>query len=285
MIPASFEYFAPHTIEEAFALLATHQDAKVLSGGHSLLPVMKLRLAEPKVLIDIGHLSALKGIREVDGGISLGVLATHYAIETSSLLKNKCALLPQCAAEIGDVQIRNRGTVGGSCVHADPAADYPAAMLALHAVLVAEGRKGRREIAAQDFFVDVMTSAVRSDEILTEIRIPQESLNLKYAYCKVKQSASGFAICGVAVALDVEAKQDCRKISIGITGVGNRAFRALGVESRLTGKTLTSEAIRGGAAHATEGNEAFGDIHASAEYREHLATVYCARAIEAALRA
>lgn len=285
MIPARFEYFAPQTMQEALALLTKHQDAKVLSGGHSLLPVMKLRLAEPRVLIDIGRIPTLKGIREVDGVISIGALTTHYGIETSSVLRNKCALLPQCASQIGDVQVRNRGTIGGSCVHADPAADYPAAMIALNATMVAEGRSGRREIPAQGFFLDMMTSAVRAGEILTEIRIPRKSQNLKYAYCKVKQSASGFAICGVAVALAVDEKKTCQNISIGITGVGNRAVRASAVESHLMGKPLTPDGIRGAASFAAEGIEALEDIHASAEYRKHLARVYCARAIEASLRA
>ncbi|MGB7624551.1 MAG: xanthine dehydrogenase family protein subunit M [Terriglobia bacterium] len=282
MIPASFEYFAPRTIKEALTLLSQHGDAKILSGGHSLLPVIKLRLAEPKVVIDIGRIPGLSGIREEGGMISIGALTTHYAIESSGWLKEKCSLLGECASQIGDVQVRNRGTIGGSCVHADPAADYPAAMLALDAVMVAEGPRGRREIAAENFFIDMLTSAVGPQEILVEIRLPLLTGRTGFAYRKVKQSASGFAICGVAVALQTEGNHTCRRISVGVTGVAAKAYRAAVVESMLLGKPLGESVIRAASAHAADHIETLGDIHASAEYRKHLAAIYCARAIQAA---
>jgi aerobic carbon-monoxide dehydrogenase medium subunit len=284
MIPSNFDYFAPKSVKEALMLLAQHGDAKILSGGHSLLPVLKLRLAEPKVVIDIGRISGLNTIREEAGAISIGSLTTHYAIESSVLLKQKCSVLAECASQIGDVQVRNRGTIGGSCAHADPAADYPAAMLALDAVMVAEGPNGRREIAAKEFFVDMMTTALGSREILVEIRIPLLTGRAGFAYRKVKQSASGFAICGVAVALQADGQKICQKISVGVTGVAAKAYRAVTVESMLLGKPIGESAIREASAHAADHIEPLGDIHASGEYRKHLAAVYCGRAILAAFQ-
>src|SRR5262245_38004217 len=173
MIPSAFEYMRPTSLAEAIRLLANHaDDAKILAGGHSLVPMMKLRLAAPKILIDIGRLSELSGIREENGTIVLGACTTHYAAETSALLKQRCPLLSETAAAIGDVQVRNRGTIGGSVAHADPAADWPAALLALEAQMTLQQRSGTRTVKAADFFVDLLTTSMASNEILTEIRVP-----------------------------------------------------------------------------------------------------------------
>jgi carbon-monoxide dehydrogenase medium subunit len=285
MIPASFAYFRPETVEDALSLIAQHGDeAKVLSGGHSLVPAMKLRLAQPGVIIDIGRIQGLSGIRTDGDSIVIGALTTHYQVESSDLLRDKCPLLAQTAAQIGDVQVRNRGTIGGALAHADPAADYPAAILALGAEIKAIGPKGQRTIKADDFFVDMLTTALEPNEILTEIRVPATGTN-KTAYLKVPQSASGFAIVGVAVNLitSTNGSTSCKTARVGITGLASRAFRASGVENELTGKVLDSQSIKSAASKAADGQDPMSDIHASADYRAHLARVYTQRAIEKAI--
>src|SRR6267378_68165 len=202
MIPASFDYIAAKSLEEAVTLLAKHKDdAKLLAGGHSLLPAMKLRLMQPKVLIDIGRIKDLSYIREEGGQIRIGAMTTHYRLESSDRLREICPLLPECAAAIGDVQVRNKGTIGGSVAHSDPAGDWPAAIIALGAEMVAVGANGERVIKADDFFVDMLTTALDPGEILREIRITAPSGHFGQAYLKVPQPASGFAVVGVAVSL------------------------------------------------------------------------------------
>jgi len=283
MIPNNFDYFAPNTIEEALQLLAQHgDDAKILSGGHSLIPVLKLRLASPGVVIDIGRITKLKSIK-VDGAtISIGANVTHAEIAASAELKTHCPLLVETAAQIGDQQVRNRGTIGGSLTHADPAADWPAAILALDAEVVARSSKGTRTIKAADFFLDLMTSAVESDEIVTEIRIAKPAQPAASVYLKAPQSASGFAVVGVAAQLKV-ANGKCESASIGVTGLAPKAFRASSVEAALVGQTLDEAAISAAAAQAdAEADDAMEDIHASGDYRRHLARVYAKRAVLAA---
>ena len=277
MIPTTFDYLRPATLDEALIALATREDPKVLAGGHSIIPAMKLRLAQPKTVIDISRITELAQIREQDGKISIGAMVTHFQIESSELLAEKCALLPETAAQIGDVQVRNRGTIGGSLVHADPAADWPAAMLALDAEMQIAGAGGRRVIAAKDFFVEMMQSAVQSNEILAEIRVPVTPKST--AYVKFAQKASGFAIAGVAAVVD-RAK---RTVRIGVTGVAPRAYRAAGVESALRGREISAESIREAAGKASDGIETLNDIHASAEFRAHLAIVNTRRALEFAV--
>lgn len=284
MIPANFEYFAPKTIEEALQLLDKHgDDAKILSGGHSLIPVLKLRLASPGVVIDIGRIAELKAIK-VDGStISIGANATHAEIAANADLKTHCPLLTETAAQIGDQQVRNRGTIGGSLTHADPAADWPAAILALDAEIIARSSQGTRTIKAADFFLDLMTSAVESDEIVTEIRVAKPAQPAAAVYLKVSQSASGFAVVGVAAQLKV-ANGKCESASIGVTGLAPKAFRASSVEAALIGKALDDAAISAASAKAdAEADDAMEDIHASGDYRRHLARVYAKRAVAAAL--
>jgi len=277
MYAASFDYQRPTTIDEAIALLAQHgDDAKVLAGGHSLIPAMKLRLARPLVVVDIARISSLSEIREVGGRIAIGALATHRAIESSALVKAKCPLLAETAAVIGDVQVRNKGTIGGSLAHADPAADYPAAILALDAEIEVAGPNGRRTVQAVDFFVDLMQTVLAADELITEIRVPATARTV--AYVKTEQKASGFALAGVAVVAGADG------IRIGVTGVAPKAYRAAAAEQALAGQTSPSvETIALAAARVADGVEPLSDIHASASFRVQLAQVNMRRALEKAL--
>jgi len=277
MYPANFEYTRPTTVEEAVALLGKHgDDAKVLAGGHSLIPAMKLRLARPKVVVDIGRIANLSYVREDHGRIAIGAMTTHADIAASNVLFNKCPLLPETALHIGDVQVRNKGTIGGSLVHADPAADYPASMLALNAEMELVGPKGKRVVRVSDFFVDLLQSAVGPDEILTEIRLPETTRAV--AYVKTEQKASGFALAGVAVVVSMAG------FRVGVTGVAPKAYRASAVEQALAKhKSPKPEQIAQAATHAADGVHPLSDIHASADYRAHLAQVNTRRAIEKAL--
>ena len=283
MIPNNFEYFAPKTIEEALTLVDKYgEDCKILSGGHSLIPVLKLRLAAPAVIIDIGRIEELKTIGVDGGAIRIGGRVTHAEIAADAELKRNCPLLCETASQIGDQQIRNRGTIGGSLTHADPAADWPAAILALDAEIVARSSSGERVIKASDFFIDVMTSAVEPSEIVTEIRVPKPAQPSRGIYLKVPQSASGFAVVGVAALIRI-AGGACEDVGIGVTGLAPKAFRAASAEAALRGRTLDEATVSAAAARAdAEAEDAMEDIHASGDYRRHLARVYLQRAVQAA---
>jgi len=282
MYPAQFEYHKASTVKEALDLLGKYKDdAKLLAGGHSLLPAMKLRLAQPKHLIDIGKVAALSGVKEEGGTLVVGALTTHHAIETSAVLKSKCPLLPEVAGHIGDPMVRNMGTIGGSLAHADPAADYPAAIIALNAEMVAEGPKGKRTIKADDFFKGLLTTALGDDEILTEIRIPAGSAGVKSAYAKFPHPASRFAVVGVAAVLTMDAGK-ISKASIGITGAGTKAVRAKGVEAAIAGKAADAASIQAAAEKGADGVDVQADLQGSEEYKKHLLKVFSKRAIEAA---
>jgi len=279
MIPSAFEYHRPTSLAEATQLLASNEDAKILAGGHSLLPMMKLRLATPSTVIDIGRLDELRGIQEADGAIIIGANVTHYEAETSAVLKQKCPILAETAAAIGDVQVRNMGTIGGSVAHADPAADWPAALLAVNAEFTLSKTGGTRTVSAADFFIDLLMTAMEEDEILTSIRVQANAPRTGGAYLKVPQPASGFALAGVAAQVTLGTDNTIEQIAVGITGVDNKAFHASATESALQGQTATEAAISQASAQATDGAEALEDIHASAEYRLHLARVYTKRAL------
>ena len=283
MIPAQFDYKRVNTIDEALTLLAQNEDAKILAGGHSLIPAMKLRLAQPSMLVDIGRIADLSYVREENGQIRIGAMTTHYQIESSDLLKKICPLLPECAGAIGDVQVRNKGTIGGSVAHSDPAGDWPAAIIALDAELVAVSKNGERTINADDFFVDLLTTTLRPDEILREIRIPKSNGRTGQAYMKMHHPASGFAVVGVAVNLSLDGNGNCNAASVGITGVSSKAYRAGAVEDALRNAKLDEQTIANAAAHATDGVDVNGDVFASDEYRRHLAQVFTRRAISAAV--
>lgn len=283
MIPAAFDYQAPATLEEAVSLIANDPDgAKVLAGGHSLIPAMKLRLAQPQLLVDIARIKSLSYIREEGDQILIGATTTHYQLESSDLLKRICPLLPACAASIGDVQVRNKGTIGGSIAHSDPAGDWPAAVLALDADLVLVGPSSERTVKAVDFFVDLLTTDLRPGEILREIRIAKPSGRFGQAYQKVPHPASGFAVVGIAVDVTLNDDGSCKAARIGVTGVGVKAYRAQGVEAALAGKNLDAQTITAAAAHVCDGVDPNADLYASGEYRCHLAQVHTRRGLEAA---
>ena len=283
MIPAQFEYVAPKTLEDALRLVERHGDeAKILAGGHSLLPLMKLRLAQPRYVIDIGRLRGMNYIREENGHIAIGALTTHAEIESSTLLRTKCPLLPETAAVIGDVQVRNRGTLGGSLAHADPAADYPAAVLALDVEIIAASTAGTRTIPISEFFLDMLTTALRPGEILSEVRVAPLAPHTGTAYEKLHQPASGFAIVGVAARLVLGKGDTIEDAAIGVTGLGPKAFRAAAVETALQGKKSSSKLFAEAGRQTAQGIEALSDLHASADYRREMASVHARRALERA---
>jgi carbon-monoxide dehydrogenase medium subunit len=270
VIPASFDYLAPSSLAEALAALARNpDDSKILAGGHSLIPLMKLRLSTPGTLIDLARVPGLRGISRANGGLTIGAMTTHADIARSPDVAAAAAALSQAARQIGDRQVRARGTIGGSLTHADPAADLPAVILALGATMVLRSASGERTVAADDFFVGLLESAVRPDEVLTEVRIPASP---RSTYEKVPNPASHYAIVGVAVALGAEPR-------VGVTGAAAVAFRATGAESALRGGSLDAALAARAASQAYDGRELLSDIHASDEYRANLIEVSTRRAL------
>jgi len=280
MIPQQFEYSAPKTLDEALGLLA--EGAKPLAGGMSLIPMMKLRLAAPEHLVDLGRIKDLNYIREEGGSLHVGATTTHHEVESSALVRGKCPLLAETVSNIGDMQVRNMGTIGGSVAHADPAADYPAALQALEAKLVLKGSQAERTVAADDFFVDMFTTALEPGEIVREVIVPIDGEGTGTNYQKVIQPASGFAIVGIAARVRKTGGK-LTMVRIGVTGLSNRAFRATAAEKALEGKAGSAAEIQAAAALVAQGIEANSDLHASADYRKHLAVIYAAKALTAAL--
>jgi carbon-monoxide dehydrogenase medium subunit len=275
MIPANFDYESPRTLSEALDLLSSREDAKILAGGHSLLPSMKLRLAQPSLLVDIGRVNGLSYIRESGNLIAIGATTTHAEIAASRLLHESSPLLALAAAQIGDTQVRNRGTIGGSLAQAHPAADYPAAVVALDAELVAHNRSGERTIAATKLFTGMFSTSLQHDEIVTEIRVPKTA-GERVAYKKHHHPASGFAVVGVAVRLKMSGST-IENAAIGITGVSENAYRATAVENALRGNGIS--AITDAASRVIGVIEVLGDYYASADYRAHLAQVLTRRTL------
>ncbi len=281
MIPAAFEYHRPGTLDEALRLLQELPDAKLLAGGHSLLPMMKLRLVSPAHIVDIGRVPDLRQIVRQGDTVIVGALSTHWMLESSELLQAAVPVLVETAAKVGDVQVRNVGTIGGSLAHADPAADYPATILALEADLVAQSPRGRRTIRAGEFFTGFFSTALATDEILVEIRIPGSS-GMGGAYLKFPHPASGFAVVGVA-ALVSASRGTVDRVRVGVTGVGPTGYRATGVEGALTGQPATAATIAAASEHAADGIDVNEDIFAAADYRAHLSRVFTKRALTLAL--
>jgi carbon-monoxide dehydrogenase medium subunit len=280
MIPASFRYHRPKSVPAAIRLLQQHgPDAKVLAGGQSLLPLMKMRVSAPQHLIDVTRIPVLARVRFVDGLLRVGATATHRTIEASSVVRRRAPVLAETAAAIGDLQVRNLGTVGGSLAHADPASDYPAAVLALDAEMIVAGPSGERAVPASEFFRGIMTTAVGPGEMLTEVRISEAGDGSGQAYLKMANPASGFALTGVAATVAVDSHGRCTLARIGITGVASVAFRASAVEQALMGQMLTDDVIERAAAVADAGVDAIDDLHAGAEYRRRLARVLTRRAV------
>ena len=284
MIAHNFEYVVPSSLGEAVNLLQKHSGrAKILAGGHSLIPMMKLRLATPELLIDIGRIPELSYVKEDAGKIRIGALTTHHSIETSDAIRRGARALSDAAGLIGDIQVRNKGTIGGSIAHADPAADYPASILAFDATVVTLGPKGERLVPASKFFVDMMTTALEPNELVREIQVPVKSGKSGSAYLKMAQKASGFAICGAAALVELDASGAISNVAIGITGVGSHAFRATKTEAALKGQKPTAALLKQACENASDGIIALEDIHASADYRLDLARIFARRALEAAL--
>ena len=284
MYPAAFEYHAPGSVQEALGLLGKLDDAKILAGGHSLVPMMKLRLAQPKHLIDLRKVPGLSGIKEEGSTIVLGAMTTHWEVESSKLLQAKCAVLSDTAKIIGDPAVRNKGTIGGSLAHADPAADIPATVIALGAELVCQGPKSKRTVKVDEWFQGLMATALGEDELLVEIRVPALTPGTGSAYMKFAHPASRFAIVGAAAVITVDKQGTCTKAGVGITGAGTKAVRAKGVEAGLVGKRLDAATIEAAAQKAAEGVDVQADLQGSVEYKSHLCRVFARRAIEAAAK-
>jgi carbon-monoxide dehydrogenase medium subunit len=281
VIPTSFDYNRATSLDDALAKLKAAQgDGKLIAGGHSLIPLMKLRLSEPKTLIDIGRIKELSGIREAGGRIEIGATTTHHEVSISPLLRSACPVVAECAAEIGDPQVRNRGTIGGSLAHADPSADYPAVILALDADIDVKGPDGARTIKASSFFQDLFTVDLRPDEIIVKVRFAPVKAA---AYAKLHQRASHYAIVGVAAALEVSGGI-VRSARIGLTGAGPNAVRLTAVEQALAGQKASPDATVAATAKAGADLPSINaDIHASEEYRRAMIPVFTRRAIDAAL--
>jgi len=281
MIPLEFDYSAPATLQEALELLA-EEEAKPLAGGCSLIPLLKLRLAAPGRLVDLSRIPELRSIAANSGSIHAGAMATHYDLESSSLLRAACPLLAETASHIGDVQVRNMGTLGGSVAHNDPAADYPAALFALEAQVRLRSKDSERMLPLSEFLVDALITAAEPGELVTEIIVPAEQPGTGASYQKMRNPASGFALVGVAARM---RKTDgiISMARVGVTGLAAIGFRAVAVEQLLEGTAGSAADIKKAAAVIADGVEANSDIHASANYRKHVAAVYAARAITAAL--
>ena len=283
MIPAAFEYHAPSSLREAVSILRRYPgEAKVLAGGHSLLPLMKLRLAQPSHLVDLGQIDGLAYIREQDGGLAIGPMTTYYMLESSDLVRRRTPALAETAAQVADLQIRNKGSIGGSIAHADPAADLPAAVLALEASIRTRGAGRARWVPAHRFFVDIFTTALRETEIITEIFVPPLPPRTGGSYQKFASKASHYAIVGVAALVTLDDRGVCRRVRIGVTGAGSRPVRARASERYLTGKEASAGNLWQAARRASTGIEFLNDLHGSAEYREHLTQVFAGRALEQA---
>ena len=280
MIPTAFEYIRAASLDEAVAKLkAANGGGKFIAGGHSLVPLMKLRLSEPKVLIDIARIPGLAGIGERDGRITIGAGTTHHDVATSTLLQERCPAIADTAAGIGDPQVRNRGTIGGSIAHADPSADYPAVMLALDAEIHLKGPAGWRVVKAPDFFQDLFTVNMAADEIIASIQFaPVRSA----AYAKLKQRASHYAIVGVAAALGVNGGR-ITSACVALTGAASHATRLTNVEQALTGQPAARDTFEKASQVAGEGLAGINsDLHASADYRRAMIKVFTKRALVAA---
>lgn len=282
MIPAAFDYVRAGTVDEAVAaLVESGDDAKVLAGGQSLLPLLRLRLAYPSVVIDIGRVPELRGVREDGAAVVIGAMTTHYEVLHDPLIRQHCGLVAEATATVADPAVRHRGTFGGALAHADPAGDLPAVALALDAEMVVQGPGGRRTVPAAEFFVDYLTSALAPDEVLVEVRLPKLAGSWGYRYEKFQRVAQAWAIVGVAAAV----RRDNGSIGearIGLTNMGTTPIRARATEAALAGVAAQEGAVAAAAEHAAEEAEPSSDLNAQADYREHLARVLTRRAVLAA---
>jgi aerobic carbon-monoxide dehydrogenase medium subunit len=284
MYPASFAYLTPHSIQETLDLLTEHgDDAKLLAGGHSLIPAMKLRLAEPRYLIDISQLPGLSGIRNEGQELVIGALTVHADVAASDLVKRHVPGLADAANRIGDVQVRNRGTIGGSVAHADPGADFPVILMALGSSLEITSPTGMRTLPADDFFVDIFTTALAPNEVVTAIRVPIPVAGSGTGYAKLGHPASGYVVVSAGALITRGADGTCSSARIAIGGLAGRPTRAQATEAALQGNQLTPETIAAAATQAANGTDPDDDTYATADYKRHVATVYARRALESAV--
>lgn len=284
MFPANFGYVAARSVEEALQLLAQHgEEGKLLAGGHSLIPAMKLRLQSPQTLIDLGTVPGLRGVRADGNQLVIGALTVHTDVASSDLVRKHVPGLAEAASLIGDVQVRNRGTIGGSVAHADPAADLPVILTALNATFVVQSSSGNRTIPVDDFFTDFYTTAMNANEILIEIRVPIPAAGTGTAYAKLPHPASGYVVVSTGALITRQASGSCTAARIAIGGIGSGPCRAIATEIELQGKPLTPQVIAAAAAKAAEETDPVEDFYASVEYKRHVASVYARKAIEAAL--
>jgi aerobic carbon-monoxide dehydrogenase medium subunit len=281
MIPLAFDYEVAESVDHAIDLLGQHGDeAKLLAGGHSLLPIMKLRLAAPAVLVDLGRVEELQYVRDEGDHIAIGAMTRHTDVEHGELLQEQCGLLSYTASLVGDPQVRHRGTIGGSISHGDAASDLPSALLALEGTFVIKGPGGERTVAAGDFFEDYLQTALAPDEVLTEIRVPKLGPNTGWSYKKFNRRAQDWAVVGVAAVVEM-SNGSISSTRIGLTNMGSTPLRATATEGALSGADTSS--VAEAASSAAEGTSPASDIAASAEYRRHLARVLTRRAVEEAL--
>ena len=278
MYSANFEYFRPATLAEAISILSQNKDAKLLAGGHSLLPAMKMRLAQPVALVDIGRIKELSGINFSGGKLTIGAMTTQAAIAASEVVKKNCPILAEASAQVGDAQVRNRGTIGGSIAHADPAADLPTVMVALDATFTATGSGGSRDIPASAFFTSLLTTALKADEVLTAITINTSGLGKGGAYLKHPHPASGYAVVGVAAVVGLDGGK-CAGVRVAIGGSVANPVRVSAAESALNGKEPSEANIAAAAAKAADVKASMSDWYASSEYRQSLATTLTKRAL------
>ena len=279
MIPAAFQYVKAKSVAEALVLMQEHGDeAKLLAGGHSLIPAMKLRLSQPTVLIDIAGVPELKGIAANGGSLSIGAGETYHAVASSAVVQQSCKVIADCVGQIGDIQVRNAGTIGGALAHSDPAADLTAVFLALGGSVTAQGASGSRQIAADDLFVAMLTTALDEGEIITQVHVPALQAGQGAAYAKLKHPASRYAIVGVAAMVTMSGGK-VTAARVAVTGAGPQATRQTACEQALVGTDGGADAIKAAAAVAGNDMDYLGDIHASEEYRQAMVKVYAARAI------
>jgi aerobic carbon-monoxide dehydrogenase medium subunit len=280
MIPAAFDYHAPTSLDEALRLLSSSDDVKVLAGGQSLIPVMRLRLAAPETVVDLGKIDQLRGIREEGDALVIGAMTPHADVATDPLVHEHARVLAEAAKTVADPQVRHRGTFGGSLVHADPAGDMPAPALALGAEFVVAGSGGTRTVAADDFFQGIFTTAVGEDEVLVEVRVPKHT-GWGGHYEKFTRVAQQWSIVAVGAAVRVEGG-NIAEARIGLTNMGSTPIRARAVEQALAGQPASADAVRAAAARAAEGTDPPSDTNGDADYRRHLASVLTGRAVLAA---
>lgn len=282
MYPARFEYYRAGNVQEAVSLLRQHSGAKVLAGGHSLIPTMKLRLAQPPALVDIGRIPELAGVTQSNGTIRVGALTTHDALAKSDVLQQDCQVLAEAAGQVGDRQVRHKGTIGGNLAHADPASDLPAVVLALGGIIHTTGAGAGRQINAADFFVDLLTTDLQSDEILTAVEVPVLGDNTGSCYLKFEHPASGYAICGAAAVVTLAGDGTCESASLCFNGVTATPHNASAVTDALAGKRLDDATIDQAVDDNLSIADPMGDIHASGPYRVELAKVFAKRALKLA---